>query len=328
MKTLAVVAGGFTGEREISLKSAQMVLDHFDHPSFRPQLVVIDQSGWRAVVGDTEFPIHREDFSYTDADGTRHHFAGAFVMVHGTPGEDGKLQGYFDLIGIPYSTGPQATMALTFHKAFCNGYLESHGFKVAKRLLLRAQDHYSTADIVGELGLPIFVKPNSGGSSLATSKVDVKEGLHRAIDAAMGLDGEVIIEQFLPGTEVTCGVIEVDGVATALPATEIISRGAFFDFEAKYHGQSEEITPARIKPAAMEAVQNTAVQLWKLLDCRGMIRVDFMLHEGIPAIIEINTVPGFSEASIIPQQAAAIGLSKAELIRAVLAGMAPYFTRP
>lgn len=318
MKQLAVVAGGYTGEREISLKSASMILEHIDRTRWAPTLVHIDHEGWRAETKAGTFPIQREDFSYV-SDGTTHTFDAVFVIIHGTPGEDGKLQGYFDLIGMPYSTGPTTSMALTFSKAYCNHYLQNQGFKTAKNVLVRANDHYSTSEIVRILDLPVFVKPNGGGSSLATTKVDVKEGLHKAIEAALTVDREVIIEGFLPGTEVTCGVIEVEGIPTALPATEIVSEGEFFDYEAKYQGKSNEITPARISEAMMAEVQRQSVRIWELLDFRGMIRVDFMIEDEVPYLLEVNSVPGFSAASIIPQQAAAVGMDKTTLINHVLA---------
>lgn len=319
MKSIAVVAGGYTEERIISLKSAEMILDHIDASRYDAHLVVIDQNGWRARTSEGETEIDKNDFSWMD--GTKKiKVDGVFVIIHGTPGEDGILQGYFDLLGIPYTTGGVTAMSLSFSKAQCNDFLRANGFHTADHILLRSRDHYSTGEIVQELGLPIFVKPNRAGSSLATFKIDAKEGLHRAIDLALEVDHEVILEAFLPGTEVTCGVIEVDGLPAALPLTEIVSEGEFFDYEAKYEGKSQEITPARVSNELTLLVQDASVRIWNLMDFKGMIRVDFMLHDGKPFVIEANAVPGFSPASIIPQQAAQIGMSKTALISAIIQG--------
>lgn len=317
MKHLAVVAGGFTGEKIISLKSAQLILDNISRARWSPTLVVIDADGWRVVLDDGEVPIDLNDFSY-QAKGKRHTFDAAFIIVHGTPGEDGKLQSYFDLIGLKYTTGSATSTALTFHKSYCNDYLKAKGFRTAANALVRANDHYSTSEIVRVLGLPVFVKPNGGGSSLATTKVDAKEGLHRAIDIALTVDNEVIIEGFLPGREVTVGVVEINGRATALPVTEILCDGGFFDYQAKYEGKSQEITPAAISDELTAEVQRITEDLWHLLDLKGMARMDFMLTPEGPSLIEINTVPGFSSVSIIPQQAEAAGYSIGELIEFVL----------
>lgn len=319
MKTIAIVAGGYTDERIISLQSAEMILDHIDTSRYNAHLVVIDPMGWRARTPEGEVEIDKNDFSWMHGTSSVK-VDGVFVIIHGTPGEDGILQGYFDLLNIPYTTGGVLAMSLSFSKAQCNDYLRANGFLTADHILIRSRDHYSTSEIVRELGLPIFVKPNRAGSSLATFKIDSKEGLHQAINLALEVDDEVILEAFLPGTEVTCGVIEVNGLPSALPPTEIVSEGEFFDYEAKYEGKSEEITPARISNELTLLVQDASVQIWNLMDFKGMIRADFMLHDGKPFLIEVNAVPGFSAASIIPQQAAQVGMSKTELITAIIEG--------
>ncbi|MCB0762905.1 MAG: D-alanine--D-alanine ligase [Flavobacteriales bacterium] len=317
-KKIAVVAGGFSGEAAVSLRSAQMIMDHIDRTVFEPMLITIDTKGWHAHTPQGVVEVDKSDFSIPGAQG-KWQCDKAFIIVHGTPGENGILQGYFELLGIPHTTGDVFNMALTFNKSATNQVLNAHGFASARNIMLRKDDHYSTSDIVSRLGLPLFVKPNQGGSSLCTSRVNAKEALHAAINMALQADDEVIIENFISGRELTCGVIVQQGVPMALPVTEIISENEFFDYQAKYEGKSSEITPAQIDDALTAKIQALAERIFRLLDCRGMIRVDFLVPDGgEPHVIEVNTVPGFSAASIIPQQAAAIGMSKTQLITAVL----------
>jgi len=207
---------------------------------------------------------------------------------------------------------------LTAGKFYLNAFLRERGFRCAKSLLLRGNTPISPGAIVSELGLPVFVKPNNGGSSLATSRCDHEQEITEAVRKALAVDHEVIIEEFLPGKEVTSGVIIREGKTLALPLTEIMSENKFFDFEAKYEGASKEITPARISSELTQEIQEFSARIFELLDCRGMIRIDYIIRENKPHVIEVNTVPGFSEASIIPQQAAALGISKTELITMVL----------
>lgn len=310
---VAVVAGGFTDESVISLLSGQMIVDNMDRDRFAPTMVTITKDGWHAHPGGQQVVIDKSNFSAGELV-----FDLAFIMVHGTPGEDGILQGYFDMIGMPHTTGDVHSMSLTFDKAVCNNYLQSRGYKTAKNLVYQSRDHYSTSEIVAELGLPIFVKPNRGGSSLCTSKVMAKEGLHAAIDSALSIDGEVILEEFMDGTEVTCGVIEHNGKILALPLTEIVAHNEFFDYQAKYEGLSEEITPARISDSDTRIVQGISKSLFTLLRCSGMARVDFIITSEGPKVIEINTVPGCSPESIIPQMLEAKGISKTEFISGVI----------
>jgi D-alanine-D-alanine ligase len=209
-------------------------------------------------------------------------------------------------------------MALTFNKKMTTRVLGTYGFNVAKSITLKRTDSYSTQQIIDQVGLPCFVKPNCGGSSIGTSRVNVMEDLPKAIDTALEVDHQIIIEEFIQGTEVTCGVIKWEGNITALPITEIVSQKEFFDFEAKYKGQSEEITPARIEEEIYKQVQANSEAIYTALDCRGMIRVDYIIRGTDVFVIEVNTTPGFSEASIIPQQAAAKGIDKKTLISAVI----------
>jgi len=316
-KNIGVVAGGFSGESIISMKSAQMVMDHIDRKKFNPYLITITENGWTGAVDDSEYEIDRNDFSIKKGN-DRITLGGCFIIIHGTPGENGILQGYFELIGMPHTTGEVFNMSLTFNKTATNNLLRHHGFNTAKNIHIRKNDHYSNSEISQELGMPVFVKPNQGGSSIATTKVETKGGLHAAIDLALGVDDEVIIEEFIDGTEVTCGVIKVDDVITPLPPTEIITETEFFDFKAKYEGASQEITPAQIGEGTTLRIQEISAKIYQHLNCKGMIRVDFIIQDGVPHIVEVNTVPGFSAESIIPKQAECAGINKTQLITHVI----------
>lgn len=316
-KNIAVVCGGYSGEKVVSMRSANMVMNNIDREKYTPYKVVITEDRWYAEYDGKAYGIDRNDFSFT-SDGGKITFDGVFMIIHGTPGENGVMQGYFEMLGIPTTTGDTLNMALTFNKKMTTRVLGSMGFTVAKSVELKSQDEYSISKLVETVGLPCFVKPNCGGSSIGTSRVDKAEDLHMALHKAFQEDERVIIEEFIQGTEVTCGVIIVNGQVTALPATEIVSQNNFFDFEAKYEGKSEEITPARIAQDTYLRLQATAVEIYKQLNCRGMIRVDFIIRGKDIFVIEVNTTPGFSEASIIPQQAAVYGLNKTELISAVI----------
>ncbi len=317
MKRIAVVCGGYSGEAAVSMKSAAMVMNNIDRKRFDPIKVVIATTGWYAEVNGVQVDVDKNDFSVMK-DGLKIQFEGAFIIVHGTPGENGLLQGYFAMLGIPHTTGDVLNMATTFNKKATTRLLGTLGYSVAKSIVLKKQESYSVSFIIQNLGLPCFVKPNNGGSSIGTSRVNLAEDMHLALDKAFKEDTEVIIEEFIAGTEVTCGVIVYQGKVTALPVTEIVSKKEFFDFEAKYQGASEEITPARIDDSLRDRIQRSCEDIYKRLDCRGMIRVDFLIREEEIFVVEVNTVPGFTEASIIPQQAAVVGINKTELISAVL----------
>ncbi|MFT5183267.1 MAG: D-alanine-D-alanine ligase [Flavobacteriales bacterium] len=318
-KNIAVVAGGFSGESVISLRSAKMVMDNIDRSIYEPTLIIVERHAWVAHTAEGELPINKGDFSIDLAQG-KCVFDGVFMIIHGTPGEDGIMQGYFDMIGMKYTTGDVFNMSLTFNKTATNAVLADHGYKVAAHVMLRKNDHYSTHEIVSKLGLPLFVKPNQGGSSLGASRVNVKEGLHNAIDLALKADDEVIVEAFIDGRELSCSVIILNDQVTALPITEITTDNEFFDFQAKYEGKSEEITPAQVDDSLRDLVQQQSREIFELLDCKGMIRVDFLIRNELPFVVEVNTVPGFSEQSIIPQQALAMGLSIKELVSAIIQG--------
>jgi len=316
-KSIAVVCGGFSGESVVSMRSAQMVMNNIDRSLYDPLKIVVTQTRWYAEYDGSEIDVNRADFTVSIAGQTRH-FDGVFMIIHGTPGENGILQGYFELLRIPTTTGDTLNMALTFNKKMTTRVLATFGLRVAQSTTLKAMEPYSVQSILDIVSLPCFVKPNCGGSSIGTSRVNAAEDLHRAIDIAFKADDQIIIEEFIQGDEVTCGVIQWEGRITALPITQIISKKEFFDYEAKYQGQSEEITPAPIDQELYRAVQMQAEEIYQKLDCRGMIRVDFIIRGSEIVVIEVNTTPGFSEASIIPQQAAVQGIDKKSLITAVI----------
>lgn len=316
-KKIAVVCGGFSGESVVSMRSAQMIMGNIDCTLYEPTQIVITEAEWYALNDNNKTPVNRSNFSIKQ-NGIETTFDGVFMIIHGTPGENGILQGYFELLGIPTTTGDTLNMALTFNKKMTTRVLATYGFNVAKSITLKRTDSYSIQTIIQQVGLPCFVKPNCGGSSLGTSRVNVADDLHKAIDTALKLDHQIIIEEFIEGTEVTCGVIKWNGKIQALPITEIVSQKEFFDFEAKYQGQSEEITPARLDSAIYQQVQANSESIYSSLDCKGMIRVDYIIRGSDVYVIEVNTTPGFSEASIIPQQAAVQGINKTELISAVI----------
>jgi D-alanine-D-alanine ligase len=240
------------------------------------------------------------------------------MMIHGTPGEDGKLQGYFDMIGLPYTGCNQLASTVTFNKWACNTMLKQLGFKCADSVLLRKGDKWTTEDIIAAVKLPCFVKPNDGGSSFGVTKVKTAEELPESIKLAFAEGSEVLIESMIAGTEITCGVLRMHGKTSALPVTEIIPEGEFFDYAAKYEGKSSEITPARLNPEVYSKVQHTAQEIYDQLGLGGVVRIDMMIQEGVPLVIEINTVPGMSAASIIPQQAEKAGILLKDLISALI----------
>ncbi len=313
MKKIAVVCGGYSGESVVSMRSATMVMNNIDKAKYDATKIVITRERWYAEVNQKEVEVDKNDFSVN-----KKTFDGVFMIVHGTPGEDGLMQGYFEMIGLPCTTGNVGNMALTFNKKSTTRSLGSMGYTVAKSLTLKSDEPYSATFITQSVGLPCFVKPNCGGSSIGTSRVNEAEALHLALDKAFKEDDHVIIEEFVKGREFTNGVIVLNGKVTALPITEIISKKEFFDYEAKYQGASEEFTPADLDAKITLHMQQTSEDIFKKLDCRGMIRIDYLLRGDELFVIEVNTVPGFSEASIIPQQAEARGITKTELISAVI----------
>ena len=315
-KTVAVVAGGTSSEYVISLRSAQTVLDHLDRTAFEPYLIIVTLDRWYAKVGEQELPVNKDNFS-VQIDSETVTFAAVYNIIHGTPGEDGKIQGYFDLLGIPYTGCGVLTSAITFSKSICKQLVHTHKITTPRSVTLTHVDEV-TSELSNELSFPCFVKPNNGGSSFGASKVDQPDQLTAAVQQALAHDREALIEEYIQGQELTCGVYRKNGVAQALPITEIVTKNSFFDFQAKYEGASEEITPARIEDDVRDQCQRLTEQIYMLLNCRGFVRIDYMLREGTLYFIEANTTPGFSAESIFPQQIRAAGLDVGQMVNAQL----------
>ena len=317
-KIIAVLEGGYTDEAEISFGTAAFVMDNIDRELFDPIRCTIIHDKWVAHIDNEEVQIDREIFTFLRA-GVEIKPDAIFMAIHGTPGEDGVLQEYFDGIGIPYNTGNAANMALTFNKVDTTNALRESGFKVADSVLLTKNDNIDHDQILEKTGIPCFVKPNNGGSSLGISKVKEAHELPSAIERAFAEDDQVMVESFLEGSEVTCGVLMMNGKVQALPITEVISKNEFFDYESKYtKGGNEEITPARLPKDVYEKCQRISEAIYTALDCHGIVRIDQMIHNGECSIIEVNTVPGMSAASILPQQAAAAGIGAKDMFTATL----------
>lgn len=304
---VAIAAGGDSAEEVISLKTAQTVFDHLDRSKFEVVMVKMSHGKWLAQVDGNDYEIDKNDFSFLHS-GEKFNFDYVFIAIHGTPGEDGKLQAYFDLLEIPYSSPDHIGSTLTFNKWYCSTMLSQLGYNVAPSHYMRRGESLNEEEVIEKLGLPCFVKPCSCGSSFGISKVKVKEELFSAVSEAFEYDHEIMIEGFLPGKEVTCGVYKSKGEVIALPITQIIPQGEFFDYAAKYEGKSQEITPARISETQTAEVQRIAIEIYGKLNLRGIIRVDFMLNEDTPFIIEVNAVPGLSAESLVPQQVRAANI--------------------
>lgn len=302
---IAFVTGGYSGEAEISYKSAVTISANIDGEKYEAYTIDIRTDGWWHGTQ----PVDKNDFSIV-SDGRKVRFDAVLIGIHGTPGEDGKLQGYFDMLGLPYTSCDAATSSLTFNKRFTVAVVGMGGIHVARSVLL-VEDRFSSPEQqVQGLRFPVFVKPNNGGSSIATSKVMTpSEELGTAIEKAFGVDTQVLVEEFIEGRELTVGVFRRQGEIVTLPITEIRSKNAFFDFEAKYLGASEEITPADVPQEWAEKVRAAARKIYAMLNCRGIVRIDFIYNEKVnePFFLEVNTVPGQSEASIVPQQVIAAG---------------------
>ena len=313
-KKIALITGGYSGEAVISYKSALTIEKNIDAEKWDCYKIDINPKGWFYMAADgPQVPVDKNDFSIT-LNGTKIKFDAVLVGLHGTPGEDGKLQGYFDCLKIPYTSCDAATSALTFNKRYTVAVASFAGMHVAKSLHLFKNIPATPEAILSQLKLPLFVKPNNGGSSLGISKVKAAADLQQALDKAFNEDDQVLVEEFISGREFTIGVFKSKGKIIALPITEIISKNEFFDFEAKYEGASEEITPAKVDEAIAEKVRDEARKAYAVFNCNGIVRMDFIYQEtdGFPYLLEINTVPGQSEASLVPQQVVAMGMTLKE----------------
>ncbi|WP_347069197.1 D-alanine--D-alanine ligase [Flavobacterium sp. WV_118_3] len=313
MKNVAIIMGGYSSEYQISLTSGNVVYSFLDKTKYNAYRIHIFRDKWIMVDdNNTEYPVNRHDFTVA-YQGNTLSFDVVFNAIHGTPGEDGLMQAYFELLGIPQTSCDYYQAALTFNKRDLLSVLKPYGIKTATSYYLNLGDAVDTATIIKTVGLPCFVKPNKSGSSFGISKVKTEAELLPAIENAYKEDNEIIIESFLDGTEVSVGVINYKGTITVLPITEIVSENDFFDYEAKYLGKSQEITPARIAPELAEKVNAVAKRAYEVLKMKGFSRSEFIIVDGEPHMLEMNTIPGLTTESILPQQAREAGISLTDL---------------
>ena len=320
-RTIAIVCGGDSSEHDVSLRSAQGLFSFFDKERYHVYIVVIKGQRWQVNLNDgTTAPIDRNDFSFME-NGKKMLFDYAYITIHGTPGENGILQGYFELIGLPYSTSSVLVEAMTFDKFVLNQYLRGYGVSVAESLLIRKgyEEMVSDDEVEERIGMPCFVKPAADGSSFGVSKVKNKDQLAPAIRKAMMESPEVMVESFLEGTEVTQGIYKTREKTVLFPITEVVTSNEFFDYDAKYNGQVDEITPARIPNEVAERVGKITSHIYDILRCNGIIRIDYIISkEGKISMLEVNTTPGMTATSFIPQQVRAAGLDIKDVLTEIV----------
>jgi D-alanine-D-alanine ligase len=315
---VAVIYGGYSSEFGISKKSAGVIFEHLDNDLYRPYLVEISKKSWHVHHKGGVFTLDRNKFTFLMEDEVVS-FDLAFITIHGTPGEDGKLQSYFDMIDMPYVNSNAFASSLSFNKWACNSFLRAFGISTAKAILIRKGETPNAIEIADELGFPCFVKPNDGGSSYGISKVKTLMEMPDAIAKAFGEGDEVVVESFISGREITCGLYNDGETVVALPLTEIFTGNEFFDYDAKYEGDSDEITPADIPDEWTKSIQDLSKSIYRRIGLNGFARIDYMVNEiGEPFLIEVNTTPGFSEVSIVPQQIVKYGKSIQEVLTAIV----------
>ncbi len=313
-KNIAIVTGGDSSEIVISLKSAQQVKKILSESNYNSYIVNITRDNWHVALGeDQQVPIDRNDFSFSHPD-RKVCFDFAFLAMHGPPGEDGTLQAYFDLLGIPYSSSGVLSLALSFNKYQCKSYLSHFDIPTAKAVLLKQKNAVSPDEIISHIGLPCIIKPNSGGSSFGVSKIKNRDQLSEALEAAWKEDTQVIVEEFIAGREFTCGLLKLTDREMIFPVTEIVSKNEFFDYQAKYtKGFAEEVTPAPIPEKAALRCQELGSKIYELLECRGIVRIDFIWSGDEFYFLELNGIPGMTGASVIPIQIRAYGMTEREV---------------
>lgn len=318
-KNIAIVAGGDQSEVVVSLKSAAGLSSFIPSEKYNIYVVVIQASSWKVQLNDdVEIPIDKNDFSFV-LNGEKITFDCAYITIHGIPGEDGRLQGYFEMIGMPYTCCDVLAAALTYNKFTCNHYLKGFGVNVAESIMLRKGQTIESKEAVNQLGLPIFVKPNVGGSSFGVTKVKSEEEVQKAVEKAFAEGDQVILESYMKGTEITCGMYKTKEKTVVFPITEVVSENEFFDFDAKYKGQVSEITPARLSEDLTNRVKQQTNKIYELIGARGIIRVDYIITEGEKInLLEVNTTPGMTPTSFIPQQIAAAGLKIQDVMTDVI----------
>ena len=313
-KNIAILAGGNSSEFPVSMNSAKTLEDSLKNTDYRTFKIILSGKSWKLQLNNKEYEINKNDFSI-NIEGETIEFDCALIIIHGNPGENGLLQGYFESLGIPYSTCGVLSSSLTFNKVFSKNYIAGYGVPVSKFKIIKKNQSWKSEEILKETGLPCFVKPNRGGSSFGITKVFQENELEAAIEKAFEEDHEVLAEEYLEGTELTCGLIKTGGKEYIFPSTEIVSKNEFFDYEAKYtKGMADEITPSRISQELEQEVQLLSSKLYDIFDCRGIVRIDYIYTNGQLYFMEVNTIPGMSAASIVPQQIRAAGYSLQEML--------------
>lgn len=316
MKLIGVLAGGYSHEKVVSVKSAATIIKYLDPKKYTAALVLIEKEKWTVTFENTEYLIDKNDFSFS-VNGIKKKFDGVFNIVHGTPGEDGLISGYFDMLEIKHTCNKALQGSLTFDKFLCNKLAESFGAVIAKSFLLTSKNDSQISKVSTEIGFPCFVKPNDSGSSFGVTKVKQISELENAINHAFDNGTAVVVEAFVSGTEVACGIVKLKGKITVLPVTEIVPDTEFFDYTAKYEGKSKEITPARISEKSLKQIQETTKMLFEKFMLRGFARIDYIIQNEVPYLIEMNTIPGMSEQSIVPQQVVNYGWTLEEFVTGI-----------
>lgn len=319
-RIIAIVCGGDTSEYEVSLRSAAGIRSFLDEEKYIPYLVTMHGTDWQAELPDgSRAVVDRNDFGCPTANGGRLVPDFTYITIHGTPGEDGRLQGYFDMLGLPYSCCGVLAASLTYNKFACNQFLRAFGVRIAESVLLRRGRPVETAAVLEKVGLPCFVKPNLGGSSFGITKVKTADQFRPALEKAFGESDEVVAEAFMQGTELTCGCYKTKRKSVVLPISEVVSHHEYFDYDAKYCGASDEITPARISPELTDRVQRLTSAIYDLVGAKGIIRVDYIVTEGDKInLLEVNTTPGMTAASFIPQQVRAAGMTMQDVMTDII----------
>ena len=318
MKNIAIIAGGNSSEYEVSMKSGKNIYDEVDETRYNKYLVVLKERDWHVEIGEEKFPVDKNDFSFT-RNGEKILFDFAYITIHGVPGENGLLQGYLDMMGVPYGCCNVLASALTFDKHTCNTYLKSYGVNVADSVMLIRGMAYDVNEIINEVGLPCFVKPNAEGSSFGVTKVKEAAQLEDALKKAFALCREVLIETFIDGTELTCGVVKAGDMDITMPIAEVVPKNEFFDFEAKYDPtKSDEIIPARISPELTNRIKILSSMIYDILRCEGIIRVDYIVREDEIFMLEVNTTPGMTSNSFVPKMVRAMGGTLREVLTKII----------
>ena len=318
-RIIAIVAGGDSSEHDVSMKSAAGIYSFIDKDKYDLYIVELSKKGWNAILNNgSHSPIDKNDFSFME-NGKKIKPDFAYITIHGTPGENGILQGYFELLGIPYSSCNVLVSALTFNKFMTNQYLKSFGIRVAESMLIHKRNGISDEEVIEKIGLPCFIKPNASGSSFGVTKVKTKEQIQPALQAAFAESDDAMIEAYMDGIELANGCYKTRTKSVVLPITEVVSKNEFFDFNAKYNGQVTEITPARLSPELTGRVQKLTSAIYDILGCKGLVRVDYIITEGEKInLLEINTTPGMTATSFIPQQARAAGIDMKDFMTDII----------